>query len=214
MERFFHAELNGDHKAEDDDENNETTTAVNNQKSPNSQNFDKKELQPEPNITPTLTTANSVVESAAAPKEKTIEIEENNKNEEVPENSVKTHENSCVNNDKEMDTDEDDKPLARRRRSLIKVVQPTVSSQNLKKKCNFTKKNYKLLFIIIFFCSALFIRQNTSITIITQNDLLQCCCADLHESFTTRFTFACTCDLHEHQYATCVGVLFFVKLKN
>ena len=129
LERFFHAELNGDHKAEDDDENNETTTAVNNQKSPNSQNFDKKELQPEPNITPTLTSANSVVESAAAPKEKTIEIEENNKNE-VPENSVKTHENSCVNNDKEMDTDEDDKPLARRRRSLIKVVQPTVSSQN------------------------------------------------------------------------------------
>ena len=105
---FFHAELNGDHKADEDD--NEETAEINNQISSESCKFDKNELQPD---TPTPTA--TAIEATELIKEKTIEIENNTS--EVSE---------AISNEKEMDTDED-KPLARRRRSLIKVVQPTVS---------------------------------------------------------------------------------------
>ena len=121
---FFHAELNGDHKADDENE-----SAVNNQISVS--NFDKKE-QPNP---PTAST-----------EESTPKDSENNKNE-VPE---------AINNDKEMDTDED-KPLARRRRSLIKVIQPTVSQNFFKKSAIFKEAtviaaiNAKINILLNFF---------------------------------------------------------------
>merc|ERR1712223_1375536 len=103
-------ELNGDHKADEDD--NEETAEINNQISSESCKFDKNELQTD---TPTPTA--TAIEATELIKEKTIEIE--NDTSEVSE---------AISNEKEMDTDED-KPLARRRRSLIKVVQPTSTDQ-------------------------------------------------------------------------------------
>merc|ERR1711953_323872 len=104
-------ELNGDHKADEDD--NEETAEMNNQISSESCKFDKNELQP---ATPTPTA--TAIEATELIKEKTIEIENNKR--EVSE---------AISSEKEMDTDED-KPLARRRRSLIKVVQPTSTDQS------------------------------------------------------------------------------------
>ena len=105
---FFHAELNGDHKSDEDD--NEETAEINNQIPSESYKFDKNEQQPD---TPTPTA--TAIEATELIKEKAIEFESN-----------KSEVLEAISNEMEMDTDED-KPLARRRRSLIKVVQPTVS---------------------------------------------------------------------------------------